>query len=90
MACQKVCKQGRDNIIVKVNLQSPIPTSFYITVYCILFGMLSLHRFTFLMFFQSCFCTFFMLISVTVTPKPKNISFKCNSTTPELEIALTI
>ena len=32
MACQKVCKQGRDDIIVKVNLQSPIPTSFYITV----------------------------------------------------------
>ena len=28
MACQKVCKQGRDDIIVKVNLQSPIPTSF--------------------------------------------------------------
>ena len=32
MACQKVCKQGRDDIIVKVNLQSPIPTSFYIAV----------------------------------------------------------
>ena len=32
MACQKVYKQGRDNIIVKVNLQSPIPTSFFITV----------------------------------------------------------
>ena len=32
MACQKVCKQVRDDIIVKVNLQSPIPTSFYITV----------------------------------------------------------
>ena len=32
MACQKVCKQGRDDIIVKVNLQCPIPTSFYITV----------------------------------------------------------
>ena len=32
MACQKGCKQGRDDIIVKVNLQSPIPTSFYITV----------------------------------------------------------
>ena len=32
MACQKVCKQGRDDI-VKVNLQSPIPTSFfYITI----------------------------------------------------------
>ena len=24
MACQKVCKQGRDDIIVKVNLQSQI------------------------------------------------------------------
>ena len=23
---QKVCKEGRDDIIVKVNLQSPIPT----------------------------------------------------------------
>ena len=32
MACQKVCKQGRDDIIAKVNLQSPIPTSFYIAV----------------------------------------------------------
>ena len=32
MECQKVCKQGRDDIIVKVSLQSPIPTSFYITV----------------------------------------------------------
>ena len=70
MACQKVCKQGRGGIIVKVNLQSPIPTSFYITVandagmrlckftimsslylVCILFGMPSLHPFTFLMFF---------------------------------------
>ena len=29
--------------------------------------------------FKSCFCTFLMLTSVTVTPKPKkNISFKCN------------
>ena len=27
MARQKVCKQGRNDIIVKVNLQSPIPTS---------------------------------------------------------------
>ena len=26
MACQKVCKQGRDDIIVKVNLQSLIPS----------------------------------------------------------------
>ena len=23
MACQKVCKQGRDDIIVKVNIQNP-------------------------------------------------------------------
>ena len=29
MACQKVCEQDRDDIIVKVNLQSPIPTSFF-------------------------------------------------------------
>ena len=29
---QKACKQGRDDIIVIVNLQSPIPTSVYITV----------------------------------------------------------
>ena len=75
MACQKVCKQGRDDIIVKVNLESPIPTSFYIAVtnqcqtnvktmqgcgfvnllyhpylVCTLFGMPSLHPFTFLMF----------------------------------------
>ena len=33
MAYQKVCKQGRrDDIIAKVNSQSPIPKSFYITV----------------------------------------------------------
>ena len=32
MACQKICKQGRNDIIVKVNLKSLIPTSFYITV----------------------------------------------------------
>ena len=31
-ACQKVRKQGRDDIIVKVKLQSPIPTPFYTTV----------------------------------------------------------
>ena len=31
MECQKVCKQGSKHI-VKVSLQSPIPTSFYITV----------------------------------------------------------
>ena len=78
MECQKVCKQGRDDIIVKVSLKSPIPTSFYITVAnlcendigmrlckltvtiisslpcCILFGIPSLHLFTFLMFFKSC------------------------------------
>ena len=30
MACQKVCKQGRNDITVKLNLQSPIPASFYI------------------------------------------------------------
>ena len=28
MACHEVCKQGRDDIIVKVNLQSLIPASF--------------------------------------------------------------
>ena len=32
MVCHKICKEGRDDIIVKVNLQSPNPTSFYITV----------------------------------------------------------
>ena len=32
MVCQKVCKQGRSDIIVKVNLQNPIPISFYIIV----------------------------------------------------------
>ena len=50
-----------------------IPTSFYI----------------FNVFFKSCFCTFLMLTSVTVTPKPKkNISSV--TTTPELETALSI
>ena len=32
MACQKVCKLVNQDIIVKVKLQSPILTSFYITV----------------------------------------------------------
>ena len=71
MACQKVCKQGRDDI--QVNLQSPVPTSFlhcscklmckqgfvhlpsllyHPYLVCILFGMPSLHHFTFLMFFN--------------------------------------
>ena len=31
-----------------------------------------------------------MLISVTVTHNPKNISFKCNSTTPELDISVVL
>ena len=35
--------------------------------------------------FKSCFCTFFMLISVTVRPKPISSVI----TTPELETALT-
>ena len=29
MACQKVCKQGRDDVKVKGNIQNPIPSSFY-------------------------------------------------------------
>ena len=34
MACQKVCKKkGTDDIKVKVNIQSPIPTPFYTTVH---------------------------------------------------------
>ena len=28
IAYQKMCKQGRDDMKVKVNIQSPIPTSF--------------------------------------------------------------
>ena len=28
MACKKVCKQGRDDVKVKVNIQSLIPASF--------------------------------------------------------------
>ena len=33
MACQKVCKQGRNDIKAKVNVQSPTHTSFYTTVH---------------------------------------------------------
>ena len=48
MACQKICKQDRDDITVKVNIQSPIPTSVYTTVplrcrnggFCIFMGTL--------------------------------------------------
>ena len=65
MACQKICKQGRDiDRIVKVNLQSPIstftmqgwgfvtlPSLLYPYLVCILFGIPSLHLFiTFLSF----------------------------------------
>ena len=34
MAYQHVCKQGRDDIKVKVNIQSPIPASFYTKLLC--------------------------------------------------------
>ena len=77
MACQKAWKQGRDDIIVKVNLQSPIPTLqlqtgvkvktmqgwgfvylpsllYHPYLVFMLFGMPSLHLFTFVMFFKSC------------------------------------
>ena len=50
----------RNDIIVKVNLQSLIPASFS-------------HQFSTVPYLVSN-CTFMMLISVTVTPKPKNIS----------------
>ena len=44
MACQKVCKQGKDDIIVKVNLQSLIPASFSLK-YCMYCASApSLHR----------------------------------------------
>ena len=33
MACQNVCKQGRDDVRVKVNLQSLIPASFYTSLH---------------------------------------------------------
>ena len=39
--------------------------------------------------FKSCFCTFLMLISVTVRPKPKKNTSSV-TTTPELETALTV
>ena len=48
---------------------------------CSLAYFLACHPYIFIHFliFKSCFCTFLMLISVTVRPKPKkNISFKCN------------
>ena len=74
MACQKVCKQGK-NIKVKVNIQSLIyPYIFFFLqqslrcsfvclpsflcspfLVCKLFGVQSLHLFS---FFLSCFCTF--------------------------------
>ena len=46
MACQKVCKQGSDNLIVKVNLQSLVPASFshqFATVMYKKIGMLQHH-----------------------------------------------
>ena len=85
MACQKVCKQGRDDIIVKVNLQSlslhlftlqlqtnvktmqgcgfvNLPSLLYHPyLVCTLFGMPSLHPFTFLMFLS--------LVNIEVAPK---------------------
>ena len=32
MACQKECKQGREDTKVEVTINSAIPTSFYTTV----------------------------------------------------------
>ena len=53
----------------------------------ILFGMPSLHLFTFLMFFISCFYTFLVLTSVTATPRSKKsiLSSVWVTTTPEFE-----
>ena len=53
---------------------------------CILFGMPSLHPFTFLMFLKVLFLCF---ISVTVRPKHKN-NISSITTTPKLKTALTI
>ena len=47
---------------------------------CILFGMPSLHLFTFLMFFISCFYTFFGVnLSYSYTQVKEEYSFKCMS-----------
>ena len=65
MACQKVCKQGRNDIIVKVNLQSPIPASFYITVanWCENYAGMRLCKFTFTVIsFLPCLHTFWHAI----------------------------
>ena len=49
------------------------------------------HPYIFLPVSFSSFLTFLMLISVTVTPKPKkNIYYECNPTTPEVETALKV
>ena len=94
MACQKICKQGWDDIIVKVNIQSLIPACIIFTPVCncnvkpsllyhpylvyILFGMLSLHLFTFLLFFFGLVSVLFFYVNSQLQLDPKNISFKCN------------
>ena len=69
MACRD---GGFTNMLAITFMHYPLP--------CLHFGMPSLHPFTLLMLFKSCFCTFLMLISVIVGPKPKkNISSVLNS-----------
>ena len=50
MAWQKVCKQGMDGIIVNVNLQNLIPTSFYTTVQELHFSVRKIQEWGFVYF----------------------------------------
>ena len=70
MARQRVCKQGRDDIKVKVNVQSHIPTSFDTTdSYCCVKKMQEwgLHTFTFTFVSSlACFAYFWFLCIIYI------------------------
>ena len=72
MACQKVSKQGTDYILVKVNLQSPIPTSFYIFNVFYLAVISNLDKLV-----QPC-CVLPLQIRPQARPRTDNFNFRVN------------
>ena len=78
--------QSRYDVKVKVNIQSLIPTSFPLPcLHTFLHAIPT--SFTFLMFLFPCFCTFLILISVTVRPKHTYI-LSSVATTLELTVVV--
>ena len=85
MVCQKVCKQGRDDIKVNVNKTASLHLShtevqpshlYHPHLVCILFGMLSLHLITFFLFLYLLILIYLrrtFLSSVTTTPELETV-----------------